>query len=125
MSYKHKVCSKGIYIAIVSTTVETKKPEKELEPGIALLGKIIDRWGLQGELMCRFDSIVTTYHPRSSNKKLGIFISKSYDATSYCCGWVFISHFETVAEDVLSLYKKVTGEHLDLHVNRDEDEEEE
>lgn len=35
------------------------------------------------------------------------------------------SHFETVAEDVLSLYKKVTGEHLDLHVDRDEDEEDE
>ena len=44
VSYKHKVCSKGVYIAIVSTTVETKKPEKELEPGIALLGKIIDRY---------------------------------------------------------------------------------
>ena len=43
VSYKHKVCAKGIYIAIVSTTVETKKPEKELEPGIDLLGKIIDR----------------------------------------------------------------------------------
>ena len=43
VSYKHKVCSKGVYIAIVSTTVETKKPEKELEPGIALLGKVIDR----------------------------------------------------------------------------------
>ncbi len=43
VSYKHKVCPKGLYIAIVSTTVETKKPEKELEPGIALLGKIIDR----------------------------------------------------------------------------------
>lgn len=44
VSYKHKVCPKGLYIAIVSTTVETKKPEKELEPGIALLGKIIDRY---------------------------------------------------------------------------------
>lgn len=47
VSYKHKVCSKGIYIAIVSTTVETKKPEKELEPGIDLLGKIIDRLGMK------------------------------------------------------------------------------
>lgn len=83
VSYKHKVCSKGIYIAIVSTTVETKKPEKELEPGIALLGKIIDRWEWVEILMNRFDSIVTTYHGRSSNKKLGIFVSKSYDATSY------------------------------------------
>ena len=106
VSYKHKVCAKGIYIAIVSTTVETKKPEKELEPGIDLLGKIIDR----------FDSVVTTYRPRSNAKKSGIFITTSYDATS---------HFETVADDVLAVYKQVTGEHLDLHVQRDEDEEEE
>lgn len=34
------------------------------------------------------------------------------------------SHFETVADDVLAVYKQVTGEPLDLHVNRDEDEEE-
>ncbi len=33
-------------------------------------------------------------------------------------------HFETVATDVLSLYKKVTGEHLDLHVDRDEEDDE-
>ena len=33
------------------------------------------------------------------------------------------SHFETVADDVLAVYKQVTGEHLDLHVNRDEDDE--
>ena len=35
------------------------------------------------------------------------------------------SHFETVAEDVLAVYKQVTGEHLDLNVDRDGEEEEE
>ena len=34
------------------------------------------------------------------------------------------SHFETVAEDVLNVYKQVTGEHLALNVKRDEEEEE-
>ena len=38
-------------------------------------------------------------------------------------GRVICSHFETMAEDVLKIYKQVTGEHLDLHVNRDEDDE--
>ena len=73
MSYKHKVCPKGLYIAIVSTTVETKKPEKEVQPGIDLLGKIIDR----------FDSVVTTYRPRSATKKSNVFMTTSYDATRY------------------------------------------
>ena len=81
VSYKHKVCAKGIYIAIVSTTVETKKPEKELEPGIDLLGKIIDRHSQRQRLSLRFDSVVTTYRPRSNAKKSGIFITTSYDAT--------------------------------------------
>ena len=35
-------------------------------------------------VMNRFDSIETTYRGRSTNKNLGIFISSSYDATSYC-----------------------------------------
>lgn len=73
VSYKHKVCPKGLYIAIVSTTVETKKPEKEVQPGIDLLGKIIDR----------FDSVVTTYRPRSATKKSNVFMTTSYDATRY------------------------------------------
>lgn len=71
VSYKHKVCPKGLYIAIVSTTAETKKPEKELEPGMDLLGKVIDH----------FDSVVETYKPRSNAKKSNVFITTSYDAT--------------------------------------------
>ena len=77
-------------------------------------------------VMNRFDSIETTYRGRSTNKNLGIFISSSYDATSYILLiWIWLNrHFETVATDVLSLYKKVTGEHLDLHVDRDEEDDE-
>ena len=40
-------------------------------------------------------------------------------------GRLTCSHFETVAEDVLAVYKQVTGEALDLNVDRDEEEEEE
>ena len=36
---------------------------------------------------------------------LQIFISKSYDATT---------HFETVCEDIMSMYERFTGEKFDL-----------
>ena len=38
---------------------------------------------------------------------LQIFISKSYDATT---------HFETVCEDIMSMYERITGEKFDLSV---------
>ena len=38
------------------------------------------------------------------------YISKSYDATS---------HFETAANDVLSLYERITGTQLDMTINAD------
>lgn len=38
------------------------------------------------------------------------FISKSYDATS---------HFETCANDVLSLYTRITGTELDMNISAD------
>ncbi len=38
------------------------------------------------------------------------YISKSYDAAS---------HFETAADDVLSLYKRITGTELDMNISAD------
>lgn len=43
VSSTHNVCAKDIYIAIVSTIVETNKPELEIAPGIQLLGAIHDK----------------------------------------------------------------------------------
>lgn len=43
ISSPHEVCAKGHYIAIVSTIVETSEPEKECEPGLALLGPIMEK----------------------------------------------------------------------------------
>ena len=42
VSSAHAVCAKGLYIAIVSTTVETKYPEKEIQPAIDLLGGCLE-----------------------------------------------------------------------------------
>jgi Rab GDP dissociation inhibitor len=43
VSFAHCVAAPGKYIAIASTTVETENPVAELQPGIALLGKILER----------------------------------------------------------------------------------
>lgn len=44
VSSTHNVCPKNIYIAIVSTIVETDKPELEIKPGLDLLGPIHDKY---------------------------------------------------------------------------------
>ena len=43
VSSTHNVCAKDIYVAIVSTIVETDKPEMEIAPGLQLLGPIYDK----------------------------------------------------------------------------------
>ncbi|KAL4226860.1 Rab GDP dissociation inhibitor beta [Mactra antiquata] len=95
VSYTHQIASKGFYLAICSTTVETDNPEKELEPAIRLLGSIEQK----------FITIKDMYEPVENSEKSGVFISKSYDATS---------HFETTCDDVLDIYAKVMGEPFDF-----------
>ncbi len=42
VSYNHAICAKGLYIAIVSATVETDKPELEIRPALDLLGDSLE-----------------------------------------------------------------------------------
>jgi len=95
VSFAHNVASAGKYIGIVSTTVETEKPEAELAPGLALLGTVLKS----------FVAVSDLYEPTNVSAQDGVFISKSYDATS---------HFETVVEDVMRIYKALTGKDVDL-----------
>jgi len=95
VSSPHGVAAEGKYIAIVSTTVETDDPEKELAPAFKILGKTIDT----------FTSVCDIFEPIENGSTDKVFISKSYDATS---------HFETEALDVLDLYFRITGRKLDL-----------
>ncbi|KAJ3374971.1 Rab GDP dissociation inhibitor alpha [Allomyces arbusculus] len=95
VSSAHKVCAAGYYVAIVSTQVETSTPELELAPAYQLLGHVVDK----------FVSIVDVEVPVADGTADNVFVSKSYDATS---------HFETVCDDVFSLYKRVTGKDLQL-----------
>jgi Rab GDP dissociation inhibitor len=89
------VVPKGKYMAIVSTNAETNNPEAELKPALDLLGPIEQK----------FLSICDLYEPLADGKNDQVFISTSYDG---------VSHFETTSEDVLSIYKRITGKDMDL-----------
>lgn len=100
VSSTHNVSARGVYIAIVSTKLEKNKPEEEMAPGLNLLGNV----------MQRFTTVVTTYEPVEDGLKDKSFISSSFDGTS---------HFERDVEDLLALYKRVTGTELDMNINAD------
>jgi Rab GDP dissociation inhibitor len=100
VSAAHNVSANGVYIAIVSTKMETGKPEDEIAPGLALLGSILQR----------FTTVATTYEANEDGSKDNCFISSSFDGTS---------HFEHDVADMLDLYKRVTGEELDMNINAD------
>lgn len=95
VSYTHNVASKGYFLALVSTTVETANPEAELKPGLDLLGPIEQK----------FVSVTDLYEPIDGGKESQVFISTSYDATS---------HFETTCLDVLDIYRRATGSDFDF-----------
>lgn len=96
----HQVSARGVYVAIVSTKMEGNDPDKEVVPGLALLGHI----------MQRFTMVATTYEPASDGNSDKCFISSSFDASS---------HYESDVDDLLSLYKRVTGTDLDMNINAD------
>ena len=101
-------------MAIVSTIVETEIPEKEIVPGLQLLGPIYEKYEIVfhiclglgiNNLAIRFVSVTPLYTPISDGKADNIFITRSYDATS---------HFETVVEDVQDVWKRMIGKDLVL-----------
>merc|ERR1712223_638319 len=106
VSYTHQVASKGWFIAIVSTTVETENPEEEIELGVQLLGPVKQK----------FIQISDVFEANDDGIANQLFISKSYDATS---------HFETTCLDVLDIFKRGTGEEFDFskvkHTLEDQD----
>ncbi len=59
ISFAHNVVPKGKYVAIVSTTVETADPVKELKPALDILGPIAEQ----------FISIVDTFEPLADGTK--------------------------------------------------------
>jgi Rab GDP dissociation inhibitor len=94
MSDLHQVCKKGFYVAIISANVETKNPEEELRPAFDVLGSIREK----------FVTMSDVYVPHTTFDD-NVFITRAMDSQS---------HFESATEDVINLYKKITGKDLDL-----------
>ncbi|KAK5072280.1 Rab GDP dissociation inhibitor alpha [Exophiala xenobiotica] len=95
VSAAHNVCPRGYYIAIVSTIAESSANHHlELQPGLDRLGRIEEKF---------MGPPIPLYEPTGDGTKDGIFISKSYDATS---------HFETTTDDVRDIYRRAMGEEL-------------
>jgi len=90
VSFAHHVAPAGKYIVMISTTVETGDPRSEIQPGLNLLGNVLHS----------FYSVQPLYTPRNNPNQDGVFISNSYDPTT---------HFESIAEDVIRIYKEYTG----------------
>lgn len=59
VSSAHAVCAKGLFIAMISTTVETDKPEQEIQPALDMLGGVL-------EMFVRVDNV---YEPTDDGKK--------------------------------------------------------
>lgn len=103
VSSAHNICAKGIYVAQVSTIVETDKPELELRPGLDLLGEILDK----------FVTVASLEEPLDSGRDSNIYITRSYDPTS---------HFETVVEDIHDVWRRMTGQPLVLRKRQEQEE---
>lgn len=58
-------------------------------------------WHNEPSLTHSFFSVSPLYEPNETTKDSSVHVSKSYDASS---------HFMTIGEDIVRLYKEVTGE---------------
>ena len=94
-SYQQRVCPKGWYIALVSTSVETDKPEDEIKPGLDLLG----------DVKYKAVEVKDVYEPAIPGEVDGMYCSASYDPTT---------HFETTIAEVLEYYKQIMGKPVDF-----------
>jgi len=97
VSNAHAVCSKDLYIVIISASVETSDPQGEIKPALELIGAVKEM----------FVQVSDMFEPTNDPVAENLWITKSYDATS---------HFETSDEEVLAIYEKIVGEKFDLNV---------
>lgn len=107
----HKVAPAGKYVAFLSTYVEGDVGgASPSEIGLQQLEKGL---GLFSEPLEVFYDVYDERAPIGAAEldATGVFISKSYDPTS---------HFETAIDDVLDLYKRITGSELELKDGADE-----
>ena len=97
VSAAHNVVPKGKFVAIVGSEMETEDPVKEFGPALKMLGPILES----------FVVITDRWEPNdvTADAAKGVYISTSYDSTS---------HFATATQDVMEIFKRVTGSYPDL-----------
>lgn len=105
VSHAHQVSAPGKYVAIISTVIETSNPEQEIMPAVKLLGALNPE-------RC-FSQISDYYDSPHDGKSDNVWVTSSYTP---------MSHFEEEANEVLSLWKKIFGEDLDLTYVPDEED---
>eukprot|EP00941_MAST-03F_sp_MAST-3F-sp1_P002598 g2598.t1 len=101
------VATRGFYVAIVSTTVETSNPSAEVQIGIDLINGRQERQGRKN-IVERFDNITATYAEAEPSKDDHCYISRSYSPEP---------HFGDVSADVMRLYERITGKPLDMSIS--------
>jgi len=104
VSSAHAVCAKGLFIAMISTTVESDNPENEIKPAIEMLGDVLEM----------FVQINTQYEATEDGTSNNLYVTKSYDASS---------HFESATDEILEIYTRITGERLDMNIEPADEEE--
>ena len=104
VSSEHAACKEGFYLAIISATQETNNPEAELNVAFETIGPVKEK----------FFTITPMYEPASNNFTDNVFVTSTLDPTST---------FESAANDVLRVYKQITGKDLDLENLPDDIEE--
>lgn len=104
VSFAHNVAPKGKYIALISTIVKTETPEKEISVAFDILGPTIEKFVTVSDLLV----------PIEDGTKDQVFISKSYDPET---------HFRESCQDILDIYKRITGKDLDLTPPKRDDQE--
>ena len=83
-----------VLVATISTIAETDNPEEEIKPALEVLGSIKEK----------FITVSEIYEPKPDFSD-NIFITRSMDHQS---------HTESVVEDVMRLYKEITGKDIDF-----------
>jgi len=106
VSFHHKIAATGKFVCVCSTTVETKEPEKELAPAMALLGTVDQK----------FFWVSDSYEPANDGTKDQVYVTSTYDATS---------HFESATREAIALYERMTGQKIDLTISAEPDDLEE
>jgi len=93
----HGVCKKGFYLAIISSTSESPNVEQDLKIAFDTIGPI----------KYKFVTEEVMYTPVSGEAVNNWYITNTLDPTS---------HFESAADNVIAIYKAITGKDIDLNI---------